>query len=313
MDQKTDCRKAFSETLLQMARENQDFYVVTSDARGSATLKDFAKAYPRRLVECGIAEQNEIGVASGMALAGKTVYVAAPAPFLSGRGYEQIKLDAAYNRANVKICGVSGGFSYGTLGTSHHALQDIAAVRGLEGLTVLIPSDGIQTRWLTRQMAKTKGPVYMRMGRGQVSVLYEPGHSFEIGKAECLHEGTDLTILACGEMVAPALDAAKQLNREEIRARVLDMYSIKPFDKEAVIQAAEETGVLLTVEEHSIFGGLGSMVAEVVVENYPVPMRIMGVPDEHTYPGESPDVCLHYGLTAEGIAAEARKLLAKKR
>lgn len=309
---KIACRKAFSQILLRLGQENRDIYAVTSDARGSVTIQEFARQLPDQLIECGIAEQNEIGVAAGMALAGKTVFVCAPAPFLSARGYEQLKLDAAYNRANVKICGVSGGVSYGTLGTSHHALQDIAATRSLEGLTVLIPSDGIQTQWLTQWMAVTKGPVYMRMGRSEVPVLYEEGTQFEVGKASQLCPGGDITIAACGEMVAPAVEASRILAEKGIGARVLDFFSIKPLDTEAVIGAARETGCLLTVEEHSIYGGFGGMIAEVVVQNCPVPMKILGLPDEHTYPGESPDVFRHYGLTAEGIAAEAEALLLKK-
>lgn len=310
--EKLACRKAFSRALLELGRKNGDIYAVTSDARGSVTINDFARELPEQLIECGIAEQNEIGVAAGMALAGKTVFVCAPAPFLSARSYEQIKLDVAYNRANVKVCGVSGGVSYGTLGTSHHALQDIAATRCLEGLTVLIPSDGVQTRWLTGWMAENKGPVYMRMGRSDVPVLYPVGRQFTVGKAPELCPGQDLAILACGEMVAPAVEASRLLAEKGIHARVLDLFSIKPLDTEAVLRAARETGCLLTVEEHSVYGGMGGMIAEVVAQSCPVPMKIMGLPDEHTYPGESPDVFRHYGLTAQGIAAEAEALLARK-
>ena len=310
--EKIACRKAFSKTLLRLGQENGNIYAVTSDARGSVTIQDFARLLPGQLVECGIAEQNEIGIAAGMALAGKTVFVCAPAPFLSARGYEQLKLDVAYNRADVKVCGVSGGVSYGTLGTSHHALQDIAATRSLEGLTVLIPSDGVQTQWLTEWMARTNGPVYMRMGRSEVPVLYENGTEFAVGRAVQLCPGGDITILACGEMVALAVEASRMLARKGIQARVLDLFSIKPLDTEAIIRAARETGCLLTVEEHSVYGGLGGMAAEVVVQNCPVPMKIMGLPDEHTYPGESGDVFRHYGLTAEGIAAEAEALYTKK-
>ncbi|MBQ3089395.1 MAG: transketolase family protein [Oscillospiraceae bacterium] len=306
------CRKAFSQTLLELAREDRDLYAVTSDARGSVTLNDFAKQLPDQLIECGIAEQNEIGVAAGMALAGKKVFVCAPAPFLSARGYEQLKLDVAYNRANVKVCGVSGGVSYGTLGTSHHALQDIASTRSLEGLTVLIPSDGAQTRWLTRWMARTEGPVYMRMGRNPVPGLYGPDTEFQVGKAMELKAGQDLSILAAGETVSIALEAARLLEARGISARILDLFSIKPLDTEAILKAARETWAILTVEEHCVYGGLGGMVAEVVSQSYPVPMTIMGLPDEHTYPGESPDVFRHYNLTPEGIAKQAQELFGKK-
>ena len=313
MEQAIACRRAFTDTLLRLAQNDARIYALTSDARGSVALNEFAAALPQRLIETGIAEQNEIGVAAGMALAGKTAFVCAPAPFLSARSYEQLKLDVAYNRANVKVVGASGGVSYGTLGASHHALQDIAATRSIEGLTVFVPSDAVQTAALTEWMAENEGPVYLRMGRAPVPVLYAAGQRFVPGKAVCLAEGRDVSLLAVGEMVAPALDAARLLRAEGIHARVLDLFSIKPIDADAVCAAARETGCIVTAEEHSIYGGLGGAVAELTAQHCPVPLRILGLPDEPVFEGEAPDVLRHNHLDAPGIAAAARAVIARKK
>lgn len=304
------CRKALSEELARLAGEHEDLFVLTSDARGSVMLSAFAEAWPDRLVECGIAEQNEVGVAAGMALAGLSVFVCAPAPFLSARAYEQLKVDVAYNRAPVRVCGVSGGVSYGALGSSHHAINDVAATRGIDGLTVLVPSDAAQTRALVRWMAENPCPVYMRMGRGAVPRVYDDGESFEPGHALTLREGGDLAIIAMGEMVAPALGAAELLAARGVGARVIDMFCVSPLDEGAVVAAARETSAILTVEEHSVHGGLGGAVAEAAATSgTPVPMDIVGIPDGPTYEAESPELFEHYGLTAEGIAARAAALL----
>lgn len=308
---KKACRKAMTETLFELAKEDKRILAVTSDARGSTTLETYAKELPEQFVEAGIAEQNEVGIAAGAASCGMVPFVCAPAPFLSARSIEQIKVDVAYSNQNVKICAVSGGVSYGALGGSHHAIYDMATIRPMENMTVIVPSDAVQTAWLTKQMAVMKGPFYMRMGRGAVDVIYDESdtESFEIGKAVLLRQGCDVTIIACGEMVAPSLKAADLLEEEGIHARVLDMYTIKPLDEAAVICAAMETGRIVTVEEHSIMGGLGSSVAEVVVQNAAVPMKLLGIPDEHVVSGESPEVFEHYGLTPEGIAKSVCEFL----
>ncbi len=305
------CRKALTETLLELAQNNPKIVAITSDARGSVTLNEYAKKCPDQFVETGIAEQNEVGVASGMATCGMIPFVCAPAPFLSARALEQIKVDVAYSHTNVKICGVSGGLSYGALGGSHHAINDIAAIRPMAGMMVLLPSDATQTRWMVRELANYKGPSYMRMGRNAVEDIYDQNDigKFKLGKAITLREGTDVTIIAAGEMVFYAKLAADLLEKKNIDARVLDMHTIKPLDREAVIAAAKETGHLVTVEEHSIFGGLGGSVAEVVVSECPVPIKILGIPDEHVISGESTEVFAYYKIDAAGIAAAAESLL----
>lgn len=299
---KIACRKAFAEELLKLARKDKNIFAVTPDARGSVTLNDFSEQLPEQFVEAGIAEQNAVGVAGGLAACGKTVFACAAAPFLSGRSYEQIKIDAVYNNRNVKLIGVSGGLSYGTLGFSHHSLQDIAALRALPGLTVLVPSDGVQTRALTRIMASTYGPVYMRTGRAAVNPVYDDEEEFSIGKAKTVHEGSDITLIAMGEMVWNCLEAARILLTQNIHARVLDMFTVKPLDTEAILSAAKETRRIMTFEEHSVIGGLGSAVCEITSQLCPVPVKIIGAPDGHIIAGESPQVYEYYGWTPEHIA-----------
>ena len=309
---KIACRKIFTETLLSLALENRNIIAITSDARGSVTLNRFADTLPDQFVETGIAEQNEVGIAAGLAVCGKIPFVCAPAPFLSSRSLEQVKVDVAYSNTNVKLIGVSGGISYGALGSSHHALHDIAVMRAIHGLTVLLPCDARQTEWFTRQLAKTEGPFYMRMGREPVPDVYsDETANFEIGKANRIREGKDLTIIATGEMVYKAMCAADKLLKKNIHARVLDIHTIKPLDASAIVLAAEETGRIITVEEHIVHGGLGAAVAETISEHCPVPLKILGVPDEHVIPGEPADVLKYYGLDPAGIIKSAEEFLCR--
>ncbi|MBQ3283601.1 MAG: transketolase family protein [Atopobiaceae bacterium] len=314
MSEKVALRRALSDELCELAGQDPKLTVLTSDSRGSVTLGRFADEHPAQLVECGIAEQNEIGVAAGLALSGRNVFVCAPAPFLSGRAYEQVKLDVAYNRAPVRVMGVSGGVSYGELGTSHHSAGDIAAMRAIDGLTVLVPSDAVQLRALVRWLAENPCPAYVRMGRAPVEVLYDEGTAFEPGRAAVAYGGTpsdQLAILAMGEMVAPAVHAAEALSEQGVAARVLDMFSVKPLDVEAVVEAARTCGRIVTVEEHNVNGGLGGAVAEVLADRCPTPMMRLALPDEPVYEAESPEVFEHYGLTAEGILSHALAFLGK--
>lgn len=306
---KNTCRKAFTDTLLELAKEDSRIVALTSDARGSAALNKFVEELPEQFIEVGIAEQNEVGVAAGASTCGLIPFVCAPAPFLSARSLEQIKVDAAYSNTNVKICGVSGGLSYGALGGSHHAIHDLAAIRPMENITVLVPADARETRWMTQAIARTKGPVYMRMGRNEVEDIYteEDRKKFRLGKAICLKEGRDLTMIAAGELVCPALTAAKKLEACGISVRVLDMHTIKPLDEEAVQAAAQETKGIVTLEEHSIHGGLGGAVAEYTVQNCPVPMKIMGIPEGHVVAGETCDLFPYYGLDEESIAENTKE------
>lgn len=304
------CRKAFTETLLALALTDRSLIALTSDARGSVTLDEFAKRLPDQFVEVGIAEQNAVGIAAGLSTTGRNVFVCGPACFLSARSLEQIKIDVVYSKTNVKIIGVSGGLSYGALGFSHHSLHDVAVMRTFTDMTVILPCDERQSRAMTLALAAMEGPAYVRMGRNAVPDVYEVDDvPFVIGQANLLQTGTDATIIAAGEMVRPALDAAKRLASEEISVRVLDMHTINPLDRKAVLEAAKETGHIVTVEEHSIHGGLGGAIAELLCQEYPVPMRILGVPDMPVPAGNSKDVFHYFGLDAGGISAAVRSLL----
>lgn len=302
------CRKAFTEELLKLARSDARIFALASDSRGSVTLGDFAKELPEQFVECGIAEQNAVGMAAGLSLGGIIPFVCGPASFYATRAAEQVKVDVAYSRRNVKIIGVSGGVSYGALGGTHHAVQDIAYMRAVPGLQVLLPADANQTAAMTRALAASPVPAYVRMGRGDVPDVYGKGAPFEIGRANLLRDGSDCAIIACGEMVFPALGAAALLGAEGISAKVFDMHTIKPLD-EAVVLSAAETGLVLTVEEHSVKGGLGGAVAELLSQRRPTKMRILGLPDETLYSGTAQEVFAHYGLTPAGIAGALREAL----
>lgn len=304
------CRKAFTETLLEMAMKDSNIVAVTTDARGSVTLGAFARELPAQYVELGIAEQNGIGVSAGLALSGKNVFVCGPACFYSARSLEQVKTDVAYSGAPVKIIGVSGGVSYGALGATHHSLHDIAVMRTFPGLTVILPCDVSQTRMLTRQLARFNHPVYVRMGRGVVPDVYkDTGVPFEIGRANILMEGRDITLVGCGETVYHCLEASKRLKENGISVRVIDLHTLKPLDVDAIRKAADETGAIITVEEHSVHGGMGAAVAEVVVQYKPVPMKILGFPDEYLLNGTSEELFRHYGLSFENLIHEVEKIL----
>lgn len=293
-------RGAFTQEIEKLAENDKTIFTLATDSRGSVTLADFAKHLPEQFVECGIAEQDAVGIAAGLANAGLRPFVCGPACFFSMRSAEQVKVDVAYSHTNVKIIGVSGGVSYGALGSTHHSTQDIALMRAIPGIEVYIPSDAVQMTALTDYLASSDSAAYVRVGRGPVPVFYDEKARFVPGKAVKLKEGCDGAIIACGEMVYPALRAAEILQDEGISFSVYDMFSIKPLDTEAILEAAE-TGFIITAEEHSIFGGLGGAVSEVIAQNRPVPMTIMGLPDEKTYPGTSAEVMSHYGLTCDGI------------
>ncbi len=302
------CRKAITETLLELARRDARVYALASDSRGSVTLDEFARELPGQFVECGIAEQDAVGLAAGLASAGLIPFVCGPASFYATRAAEQVKVDVAYSHMNVKVIGVSGGVSYGALGGTHHAVQDVALMRAVPNLQVFLPADASQAAALTRALAASPEPAYVRVGRGAVPDVYCPDVTFEIGRAVKLRPGKDVALIACGEMVYHAAEAAKLLAAAGIGASVYDMASIKPLDEAAILEAAE-TGAIVTVEEHSVKGGLGGAVAEVICQKHPVRMRILGLPDEPLYNGESKDVFAHYGLTAEGIAKAAKEVI----
>ena len=302
-----DSRKSFTSTRLERARKDKDIIAVTTDARGSVTLGDFAKELPSQFVECGIAEQDAVGISAGLAHSGKKVFCCGPACFYVARSLEQVKVDVAYSRNPVKILGVSGGIAYGALGATHHSLHDIAVLRAFPGMNVVLPSDGNMTEKLVKMLVDYPEPVFVRVGRGATGEVYE-NHDFDCipGKANLLHEGKDITIIATGETVYHALKAAEMLEEKKINARVLDYSWIKPFDKDALRKAAEETGCIVTVEEHSIYGGLGALVTEELSEK-PVPVKILALPDEDMMHGTSKELFAYYGIDAEGIAKSAEE------
>ncbi|ALS28573.1 transketolase [Paenibacillus sp. 32O-W] len=305
-------RQVICDTLLELAKEDRDIMVLASDSRGSAAMAPFAKAFPEQFVEVGIAEQNIVGIAAGLAHSGKKPFVTSPACFLSMRSIEQIKVDVAYSATNVKLIGISGGISYGALGMSHHSVQDIAVARAIPGLAVILPADRHETKRMTEALAKHEGGVYVRIGRNPVKDVYDnDDFEFVIGKAVTMREGSDVTIIAAGETVRVALDAHAVLQEAEVSCRVINMHTIKPLDEEAVIKAARETGRIITVEEHSIYGGLGAAVAEVVAQHHPVPMRILGIPDEPAIAGKTSEVFNHYGISAGNIKELALEMLGR--
>lgn len=305
------CRKSFTDTLLELAKEDKDIVAVTTDARGSVTLNDFADQLPEQFVECGIAEQDAVGIAAGLAHSGKKVFACGPACFYVARSLEQVKVDLAYSENPVKILGVSGGVAYGALGATHHSLHDIAALRTFPGMNIVLPCDARQTRKLVKLLVDFPHPVYVRVGRAAVPDVYEnDDFEFQLGKANMLLDGDQLTIIGCGETVYHAYQAGLRLKEQGVNVRVLDMSSLKPFDAEAIRKAARETGRIITVEEHSQFGGLGAIVTETSSEN-PVPVRILGIPDENVVHGTNKEIFAHYGLDADGIVKAALDFLKK--
>lgn len=303
-------RQAICDTLLARAAQDKDIVVLCSDSRGSASLSRFADTFPDQFVEVGIAEQDLVSIAAGLARCGKKAFAASPACFLSTRSYEQAKVDCAYSNTNVTLIGISGGVSYGALGMSHHSAQDIAAMSALPNMRVYLPSDRFQTAKLVEALLQDEKPAYLRVGRNAVEDVYtEDACPFAMDKATWLREGEDVAIIACGEMVRPARDAAEALAAEGITATVLDMYCVKPLDKEAVLRAAQKAKAVLTVEEHAPYGGLGSMVAQVVAENCPRKVKNLTLPDAPVITGTSKEVFAYYGLDAAGIAAAARELV----
>lgn len=295
-------RQAICNVLMEKAASDRDIVVLCSDSRGSASLAPFADAYPDQFVEVGIAEQNLVSISAGLAACGKKPFAASPACFLSTRSYEQAKVDCAYSDTNVKLIGISGGVSYGALGMSHHSAQDIAAMSAIPNMRVYLPSDRHQTKHLIEALLEDEKCAYIRVGRNPVEDIYEEDNCpFEMNKATWLRKGADVAIIACGEMVRPANEAAEILEGKGISATVLDMYCVKPLDNTAVIEAAKSAKLVVTVEEHAPFGGLGSMVSQVVSENCPRKVKCLTLPDAPVITGTSPEIFRYYGLDAEGI------------
>ena len=309
MSELYDCRKAFASALEDVARGDPRVVALCNDSVSSAKLTHFAEVLPDQLFNIGIAEQNMVGMASGMANGGKIPFVASAGCFLTGRALEQIKVDVAYTDANVKLCGVSTGLAYGPLGGTHHSIEDIAWMRAIANMTVIVPADPLETEQAVQAAAEHTGPVYLRLSRMGVPIVHASDYRFEIGKSVRLREGRDVTLIACGTLVPRALTAADMLEQDGVHARVINMATVKPIDREAVVEAAAETGGIITAEEHTIYGGLGGAVAEIVAKTHPVPMRTIGVPDTFAPTGSSDFLFEHFGLTPQGIYDAAHDLV----
>lgn len=303
-------RAAFGETLIKLVDEGMDIMAVDADLCGSTTTAKFGAAYPDRLFDVGIAEQNMIGVASGLALTGRTVFTGSFAVFGTGRCWEQIRNTVCDSGLNVKICPTHAGITVGADGATHQALEDIALMRVLPGMRVLVPADYASAVAAIRLAAATPGPFYVRLGREPLPEVYDEGFTCDVAFANVLREGSDISIMACGVEVAQALAAADALAAEGISAEVVDVMSVKPLDEETIIASAAKTGRVLTVEEHSIYGGMGSAVAELLGEKHPVPVTRLGL-TTFGQSGDAAELLAYYGLDAAGIAARVREVLGK--
>jgi transketolase len=300
----------FADTLLELARADRNLVVVTSDSRGSGKLTPFGRALPAQIVEVGIAEQNLVGIAAGLASAGKTVFAVSPACFLTARALEQIKNDVAYSDNPVVLVGISAGVSYGALGTTHHSLHDFAALRAINNLTIVAPADNHETREAVRAAAGVRQPLYLRFGKAPLYDLSR-ANGFVLGCARVLRNGTDAAFLATGETVVHALLAAAYLKKhDDLNCRVVSLPTLKPLDREAVLAAGRECGAVITVEEHLAYGGLGEACASTLLSSgVSVPFRIAAIPDEYTVTGSQAEIFRHYGLTMEGLVETTRALL----
>lgn len=304
-----DCRDAFADTLLDLMRTDPRVIAVVNDSVGSTKVSVVKKVFPDRVVNVGIAEQDLVGVGAGLANGGFIPFVCAASPFLTGRALEQIKVDAAYSQANVKLVGVSSGVAYGELGPTHHSIEDVAWTRAIADLTVVVPSDPVDTAAAIRLAHATPGPIFIRTSRMPVPLVHAADLEFRFGEAITLRDGSDITLVANGVLVHRALWAADLLAADGVRARVLDMATASPLDVAAIVAAARETGGIVVAEEHTTRGGLGGAIAEVVVQHHPVPMRLLGFPGVFAPTGSAEFLLDHFGLNAAGIRAAALDLL----
>ena len=305
-------RNAYGETLVKLGEKYPNLVVLDADLSKSTKTIMFAKKYPERFFEMGIAEANMISTAAGLASCGKIPFASTFAVFATGRVYDQIRIDLAYSQANVKIFATHGGISVGKDGASHQMIEDIALMRVLPNMTVLAPSDATQTGKIVELMATNKGPMYARIGRANAPIIYDKDYieSVELGKGMMVEDGSDVTIIACGTMVDPAIDARKTLLKQGINAQLIDMHTIKPLDEKLVIKCAKETGAIITAEEHSIIGGLGGAIAETLAESsHPVRFRRMGIKDRFCESGEPKDLLEKYGLNEKHIVKNVKDLL----
>ena len=300
----------FAATLEELARVNPNIIAVTSDSRGSGKLGPYGKALPDQIVEVGIAEQNLVGITAGLAACGKKAFGVSPGCFLTARSLEQIKNDICYSDVPAVLIGISSGVSYGALGTTHHSLHDLAVLRAVNNLTIVVPADNFETRETIRTAARATRPFFVRFGKAAMYGLHQPDTTFEVGKAITLHEGTDVVFIATGETVIHALLAASELESLGLSCRVLSMHTIKPLDTEAILRAGRECKAIVTVEEHMVHGGLGEACASALMQGgISKPFRIVGIPDEETVTGAQADIFRHYGISMEGLSKTAMNLL----
>ena len=302
--------EVFAETLLQLAQADRDVLVITSDSRGSGKLMPFARALPEQIVEVGIAEQNLVGISAGLASSGKKAFAVSPACFLTARSLEQIKNDVAYSNNLVKLIGISAGVSYGALGSTHHSLHDFAALQAINNLDIVVPADNFETREAIKAAVSHPKPIYIRFGKKPMLHLHNADTTFTIGKAIPLAAGDDVTFLAIGEPVQPAVEASRLLAEQGVAAGVISVHTLKPLDETAVLAAARRSKAIITVEEHSIYGGLGSTVAALLMDKgIHVPFKAVAIPDEYTVTGSQNEIFTHYGISPEGLAETAKQLI----
>ncbi|HLR25818.1 MAG TPA: transketolase C-terminal domain-containing protein [Fodinibius sp.] len=303
----------FAETLEELAETDSDLLITTSDSRGSGKLVPSVEKNPDQIVEVGIAEQNLVGISAGLASTGKKVFAISPSYFLTARSLEQIKNDVAYSDHPVKLVGISAGVSYGDLGSTHHSIHELAVLRAINNMTIIVPADNFETREATKFAYHHDKPVFLRFGKKTMYALHDDGTNFEAGKAITVRKGADLAFIANGETVYRAMQAAMMLEDEGVQARVVSMHTIKPFDRKAVSKSAKECGAIITVEEHMINGGLGEACSAHLLESgFSVPFKRMGIPDEYTVTGPQNDILTHYGISAEGLKKTAIDFLKTK-
>jgi transketolase len=301
-------REGYAEALLELGENDPRIVVLDADLAKSTQTEKFKLRFPDRFVDCGVAEQNLMATAAGLAATDKIVFASTFAMFATGRAYDQVRNNIAYSDLNVKICASHGGITVGEDGSSHQALEDIALMRVIPRMKVVVPADYYETREAVKAVAYIDGPAYVRIGRPKVPVLFDEDYSFEFGKALVMRPGRDVTILACGYMVHQALQASDELAREGIMAEVIDLHTIKPLDREGILESVSRTGRVVTCEEHSVMGGVGGAVAELLVEEMPLPMRMVGVRDSFGTSGPAEELVEHFGLSSRHIAEVARGL-----
>lgn len=309
MADKISTRQAYGDALVELGKKNKDIIVMDADLSKSTMTAGFKKEFPERFFNAGIAECNMMGMAAGLALSGKTVFASTFAMFAAGRAYEIIRNSIAYPKANVKICATHAGITVGEDGASHQCIEDLALMRVIPGMTVVHPADAVSTKKLLEQIAGENGPAYVRLGRLNIPVLYDEDAKIELGKGNCVKDGSDVTVIACGLMVNEAMMAAEELEKEGISVRVIDMHTIKPIDEDIIVKAASETKAIITAEEHSVMGGLGSAVAEVVVKKCPTKMAMVGVQDRFGQSGKPPLLMEEYNITASDIVKAVKETL----